>query len=173
MSNHPISQRRWKKTLDIVAAGLDEITAYFDMEGFPSKHDASSGKVQEQTVKGTDADQVEDDSESDYGVSHRREAFPREDIELAIDAFLSHLIQERLLPKTAPGEAPSFSEVIGELFGDAHDITKKADRFEEHIKGYFGFVDYVAMATAYDDLLDIQNMIKEATGEAAASAENK
>jgi len=173
MSNHRIPQRRRKKTLDIVAAGLEEIAAYFDMEGFPSKQEVTSGSVQEEIAEETDVHQVEDGSEFEYGFSRGREAFPREDIELAIDAFLSHLIQERLLPKTPPGEAPSFSEVIAELFGDDHEITKKADRFEEHIKGYFGFVDYAAMVTAYDELLDIQNMIKQATGEAAANAQNK
>jgi len=169
MSNRRIPQRRWKKTLDVVATGLEEIAAYFDMEGFSPNENDMRDRAPEEIVQ--EDEKVEEEDGDEYDFFSEREAFPREDIELAIDAFLSHLIQEHLLPKSK-AKAPSFSAVFAKLFGDDHEITKKADDFEEHIKGYFGFVDYPAMITAYSELQNIQGMIKEATRE-AADAQNE
>lgn len=87
--------------------------------------------------------------------------FDREEVEIAIDAFLSHLLEQKLIRKKKLGGLPSFVDVFEMFFGANHKIAKVAERFEEHVTGYFGWINSDEMSEAYADFLEIQNFIQQ------------
>ena len=92
------------------------------------------------------------------------EYFDREDIEVAVDAFISHLIQAKVVRKSIGGKFPSFSEVFEKYFGDAHEITVKAKNFEEYVEGYFGAISPDDMSAAHDEFCEIQEAVRKELG---------
>ena len=148
------------RQLQIVIDALEEIDAHFYMVGFSTEADEATvaeAQTGEESVEAPELDaEEEDDSYSD---SEADGMYDREDIEIAIDAFLSELHRAKLIKKNKKGKLPSFSEVFETLFGDV-DITGRAREFEEFVKGYFGFVLYEAMCSAREQFVKIQSIAK-------------
>lgn len=157
---HKAARRPSKRVLAAISKGLEEIDAHFELSGF-SRRDAIPS-IAEEEVEAESAD--EDDSDY-YGESQEPEYFDREDIEVAIDAFLSQLIQANVVRKSGAGKLPSFSEVFEKYFGDAHEITVKAKNFEEYVEGYFGAISPEDMHAAYDEFCEIQKVVRKALGD--------
>lgn len=159
------------KVLRMVADGLEEINSLFPWEGIAGTEDRTED---EESPLSEDNDAAEDTTETDddiYEESYYTAGFDREDVEIAIDAFLSHLFRKRLIRKNKSGHLPSFAGVFRKLFGD-HPICKTADNFETNIKGYFGWISYENMKSAYAEFLEIQAFVKKEL-EALNRVENK
>lgn len=146
------------RVLKIIADGLEEIDGHFAWEGLTGINDeAGTGEPLP-----SEAQQAEDESDEDpYEDPYYTAGFDREDIEIAIDAFLSYLLRKRLIHKNKSGRLPSFAGVFEEFLGEDHQIAKVADKFEEHIKGYFGWIDYENMRAAYAEFLEIRAFIRK------------
>jgi len=142
-----------RKILGALLDGLAEIKANWELEGFPTSNVESP--QEEPQGEGAEVDGEDGDSE-DFGPS----VFDREDIEIAIDVFISHLVQEGIIRKLGPSERPSLSDIVERFFSEDHEISKKAREFEEHIKGYFDLVGYDDMQQAYGLLLEMTGMIQ-------------
>lgn len=67
-----------------------------------------------------------------------------------------------MVRKQKLGKPPSFSEVFKKFFGDDHAVTQSANKFEEFIKGYFGWVNPDDMDSARDEFQEIKKTILDA-----------
>lgn len=153
-----------RKVLDAIAEGLKEIEGYFELEVFPANHFESPEEASQQELEsqGEKGEEDEDDEEEEYDEgegSSGTAIFDREDVEVAVDLFISHLVQVGVLRKAKSGAQLSFSEVFEKFFGEEHAIVERAQSFEEHIEGYFDSVGYEDMKIAYEELAAIQEMI--------------
>ena len=147
-------------TLAVIAAGLEKIGGHFVGEGM----DIGEGGVGEETDSGIE--------EEPYEEPYYTAGFDREDVEIAIDGFLTKLAREGLIRKNKSGRLPSFSAVFEKLFGAGHAMVKTAKEFEEHVAGYFGRIDYENMRAAYSEFLEIKKFIAKEM-ETSGSVENK
>lgn len=163
-------RRPSKRVLQGISDALNEIDAYF---GFSS---VSAGTPEDQAEEGQNgADQIEPEDvgegDDDYGEYEEYEAsqdyINREEIEIAVDAFLSALSNSGLIKKNRAGKLPHFGDVFEKFFGEDHDLAVKAWEFEEHTKGYFDWVSPEDMALARAAFLEIQESVeKNLTGSA-------
>lgn len=156
-----------KAVVEVIAAGLKEIEAHFEWEGFPpnSGTEAESQNQDSEPDDNTEEDDLnpdqevsDDDGDTEEGYGGNA-VFEREDIEVAIDVFLSRLVEDELIKKIKRDEQLSLSEVFERYFGEDHELTEAAQAFEEHIKGYFGEIAYEDMQQAYGELSSIRGMI--------------
>jgi hypothetical protein len=155
------ARRPGKRVLTAISEGLEEIDAHFELSGFSHrKANPSTGEATEEV----EAESSDEDDSDYYGESQEPEYFDREDIEVAIDAFLSQLFQANVVRKSGAGKLPSFSEVFEKYFGDAPEITVKARNFEEYVEGYFGAISPEDMRAAYDEFCEIQEIIRKELG---------
>jgi hypothetical protein len=136
-----------KEVLEALLKGLKEIEAHFELEGFLRSVD----------VEGPAG---EDGEGEDLGPV----VFDREDIEVAIDLFISSLVQAKIVRKLLPGTRPSLADVMERFFGEDHDITQKSQEFEECVKGYFDLVGYDNVRQAYSLVSEMKGMIEEEIG---------
>jgi hypothetical protein len=141
-----------RRVLEAISEALDEIKANFEIE-FVST--APPEAQPSEVAPKVPSEAGEEEEEEFSGTS----AFDREDIEVAVDVFLSHLVQEQIIRDSKLTERPSFSGVFERFFGEDHEIAKKARDFAEHIEGYFDVVSYDDVSAAYDDLLEIKRII--------------
>lgn len=149
-----------KEVLEAVSGALEEIEASFEMMGF------SSGKgeaFQEEAPKVQPENKEYDETYGDeYGADEGNggvEVFQREHIEVAIDVFLSRLVQERVIKKYKRKQQPSLEDIFEHVFGENHEIIKPVQIFEEHIEGYFDLIGYEDMELAFGELADIRRII--------------
>ncbi len=112
----------------------------------------ASRKKQNGEALGVDSDDV-------YEETYHESSFDRVEVEIAIDTFISRLIRRKLIPKD--DEPGSLYELFMTLWGEEHEATLLAQRFEHHIKGYFGFIPYDDMRAAYSELLEIQEVLEK------------
>ena len=167
-------RRPSRQVLEAISDGLDEIEAQFDLSGFsPSAVESVGDKAPVEgaapIADGTeeaDEDEAEDDSDENYD----GEYFDREEIEVAIDAFISSLIGYGVIRKRKGGKLPSFAEVFEKFFGQDHEITEKANDFEDLIEGYFGWVSPEDMRSAHNAFVEIQDILRQATKEVSDAA---
>jgi hypothetical protein len=110
--------------------------------------------------EGQDQDYEEDEEEDSGGGT----VFDREDIEVAIDVFISELVNEKVIKKPKARHHPTLVQVFEHVFGEGHPIAKMVETFEEHIEGYFGAIGYDEMNSAYGELLGIRVMINKEIG---------
>jgi hypothetical protein len=151
------------RVLAAINDGLQEIAAHFELSGFsPVKGGPTGEVVAEEPEEQDSSDGTDSDDYEDYEGSSKPDYFDREDIEIAIDEFISQLIKANVMRKSGAGKAPSFSDVFEKFFGEDHEITTKAKSFEDYIKGYFGAISPEDMRAAYDEFLDIQETVREA-----------
>jgi len=145
-----------RRELEAIDGGLDEIAAYFGWEKEDSHHE-----VEESAEDGEDEPAADDGDEEPYEQDQRRPGVDREEVEIAVDAFLSHLIQERLIRPADPRRPPSFSEVFETFLGEEHAASKAAETFETCVKGYFGWIDDDSMESARKQFLEIRELIRQ------------
>ena len=140
-----------RRTLEAVATGLEEIRDHFGGEGFADidVRDRPDGEYE--------GDEYEDDEEEEDYISL---SYEREDIEVAVDAFISQLIADKIIRKSKSGKLPSFADVFRKIFGADHEVTESALAFEEHIEGYFGQILYDHMKAAYKQFAEIEEAVK-------------
>lgn len=144
------------KALTAIGNALEEIEAYFELNGFgPIETGAAGGASEEDGSEADEEQTFESDDESSSSWS-----FDREDIEVAIDVFISRLSDEHIIPKPTLRDKPSLLSVLERFFGRKHEVLEIARSFEKNIKGYFDIVSYDAMAEAHGDLLQIRDIIK-------------
>lgn len=147
------------RVLKIIADGLEEIEDHVAWEGIAGIEDDIA---EEESMPSEDegAEDVSDESDDDpYDEPYYTAGFDREDVEIAIDAFLSHLLRKKLIRKDKSGRLPSFAGVFEKFFGGEHQIAKAADKFEEYVRGYFGWIDYENMKAAFGEFLGIRTFI--------------
>jgi hypothetical protein len=144
-------RRPSNKVLDALSEGLDEMDSSF---GF-------SAAVPDKTEERTPEDAVEDDDDLD--TDELNDGYvDREEIEVAMDSFLSALISAGVIRKQKSGKSPLFSDLFAKFFGVDHEVTTKARRFEEHVKGYFGWINPEDMDLARDEFSEIYELVEKA-----------
>jgi len=160
-----------REILTTLQKAFEEIDSGFDWAGFDTSEDDDSsteslpeetlGIAQEAapTVEPSSNDD-EDDYVGDEGPSENESMYDREDIEIAIDAFLSELQHAQIIHKNKKGRLPSFSDVFKGLFGDSHDLASKAREFETFIEGYFGYISFEDMEEARTKFVEIKSAVK-------------
>ena len=190
-------RRPRREVLEVIATELKEIEAWFELEGFS----ASEYEVPEEEQLAEEPDLKSDFADVDYEGDEDlsvTKGFHREDIEIAIDVFISQLLRftyysdaadspdgrllgfrglwkchyilqcsiaaRRLIRESEPGQGPSLSEVFEKFVGEDHELVEKAKSFEEHIKGYFDSITYEDMEAAYNEFVEIQEIIQKEVG---------
>ena len=133
-----------------ILAALEEIESHFEWQGISD--------VSENERDGSDEQAVSEDDLDDSEASATK-VFDAEDIEIAIDAFLSRLIHAEIVQKSKGGGAPSMASVFQRMFGDDHEVAKMAEEFEEHVVGYFGWVSSDDMDEALNSLNQIKALL--------------
>ena len=138
-----------------ILEALKEIEASFELLGLGSMDDSIvNNELEPEDVE----DEVEAEEEESYGNA----SFDREDIEVAIDTFVSELIDGGIVRSNNSAKMPRFGDVFAKAFGTNHEIVQKANEFEESIKGYFGYIDYDDMKTAQNRLAEIRELLEKA-----------
>src|ERR1700722_1245299 len=164
-----------KKVLEAISEGLAEIEAYVDFPRLASPRSepeatavlsesgsAEAGAVQGSTGEG-DIVEEESDDEDYYGDDGNNDGLEREEIEVAVDAFLSILLNAGIVRKGKSGEMPSFTDVFKKFFGKDHEITAKAQLFEEYVEGYFGWIGPEEICSAHRAFLEVQEIVESAS----------
>jgi hypothetical protein len=159
-------RRPSQKVLNVIVDGLDEIDSYVP---FPRRLATESEEV---TANPEGELSAEDEDESgqyceDNDGDRRTEYFDREEMEVALDAFLSALVNAGVIKKSRQGKLPSFSEVFIKFFGQDHELTKKAQSFEDFVEGYFGWISPEDMQRAHEEFLEIYESVKDAARSAS------
>ena len=166
-----------KETLEVLSEALKEIEAYFEMVGFSQRkkeglpqlsfgngESQNKKSVEEEPDENAAEENAEEETEDGYGEdddSSGSSVFDREEIEVAIDVFLSVLVQEGILPKYPRNKLPTLEGAFERIFGESHAIIKTVQSFEEHIEGYFDVVGYDDMEIASNQLAEIRDMINK------------
>ncbi len=166
-----------KKTLEALSEALKEIEAYFEMVGFSHRKKDDVPQLPFENVEPQNKKALEeepDESEAEENAEEETEdgydedddssggsVFDREEIEVAIDVFLSELVQEGILPKYPRNKLPTLAGTFERIFGEDHPIIKTVQSFEEHIEGYFDVVGYEDMEIASNQLTEIRDMINK------------
>lgn len=160
-----------RKVLRAINDGLDEIESYLDFSGsipsankeaaepIPSSHVANAPEPGEEDHDQPEAEEGEEDQD-EYDIDDQY--IDREEIEVALDAFLSQLISAEVIRKPKPGKPPSFAWVFERFFGKDHPVSEDARRFEEFIKGYFGWVSPDNIDSAKEAFLEIREIVRKA-----------
>jgi hypothetical protein len=162
-----------KKVLAQLALGVEEIINEFGWLGFSRPEDISAGRAQE-SLPGFEGAGEGDNQEVDNGgrvededtgeINEEFRTFEREDIEIGIDRLISQLIKKRLIDKEKIGRQPTLWRVFRVLYDESHPILELVDSFEQHIKGYFGTIEYEEMESAFQDILEIEKLMKQDPG---------
>jgi hypothetical protein len=174
-------RRASRKTLETINDGLEEIAAYFGWER-PStisatdaveEPPASNQKVETEDVHAVEVDEdgegeEEDDEDEDdefYEESDSGDGwFEKEEVEVAVDAFISALLSAGLIRKSRSGKLPSFEDVFERFFDEDDEIVELAQSFEENIEGYFDWISREDMDAARDCFLDIRDILQKRIG---------
>jgi len=146
-----------KRILKVVARGLEEIRDHYVWEEVA--WDEDQGSEEDSLAEEEYGDAVGVDDDDVYEETYPESSFDRVHVEILIDTFLSRLIRKKIIRKD--DEPSSLYELFLTFWGEEHEVTLIAQRFEDHIKGYFGFIQYDDMRAAYSELLAIQDVIKK------------
>jgi hypothetical protein len=149
-TRHPNDQQ-----LETIAEAFREIEAYFELLGFSRNPGEESSEEQQENGEEDRGEDWVFDHDADHGPG----VYQREEIEVAIDVFISELVREDLLPKPSLGKEPSLQDVFERLFDDDHKIVELAKQFDEHIEGYFGAISYDDMNSAHWAVLGIHDIL--------------
>jgi hypothetical protein len=154
-----------KKVLEAISEGLAEIEAYVDFPGLASTRSEPEVKEPVSESGSAEAGAVQEEEsgyEDYYGDDGDNDGLEREEIEVAVDAFLSVLLNAGIIRKGKSGEMPSFTDVFKKFFGKDHEITAEAQRFEEYVEGYFGWIGPEEMRSAQVAFSEIQEIVERA-----------
>jgi hypothetical protein len=147
------------RILEAIAEGLDEIRAHFGWGNFVVSNTAVTHAKPEKKDE-TDPDEDDFVEEDDYD-DGEEEYFEREEIEVALDAFLSSLLASGVIRKAKSGKSPSFGRVFAKFFGDEGEVVDLAWEFEEDIEGYMGWIKPDAMRSAEQRFLKISDLVSK------------
>lgn len=148
-----------RRALEIIDEGLEEIRLQFGW-GRPD----SAASALRDGGRDLDEDQIEEDIESfdeDEDGEGEDGYFDREAVEVAIDAFISTLLDSDVIRKTKSGKLPSFGTIFARLFGDKGDVVDLASAFEDDIKGYMGWISPDHMRSAEERFMKIRELVHD------------
>ncbi len=146
--------------VEAVSEALKEIEAHFEMMGFSSNEEVAVQEgIPEVLPEDEEPEQTDETGYPEDEDEGGPATFDREEIEVALDVFMSHLVRERIIKKYKRGKLPALSGVFQDIFGDKHPIIKPVKLFEEHIEGYFDVVGYEDMEIAFNELANIRAII--------------
>ena len=152
-----------KTALQVILDGLSDIQDHFVWEDFAPEVQIASAEASHES----DVDDEDSNPYDRYEETFETPGYDKEDVEVAVDQFLSSLVRKGLITKDEKGRVPSFSGVFDALLGRKHEISKHARDFEDHVRGYFGWIQYEKMKSAYEALSGIKSALEEALGNAA------
>lgn len=138
--------------LDTMVDALAEIEYHFGWQAPPQIVPGEPGDETDVGDEENFADEEEDDSAEP-------EVYDAEEIEVAVDAFLSQLIDATIVRKTKGGAMPSMFDVFERLFGEEHEASKSAKEFEGLVAGYFGWVKADDVEEAHGCLIVIKESL--------------
>ena len=148
---------------DSLLSALDEIANHFSWVGFAAPEPEADGehsRAAEASPADGDEDEPDDDDE-DYTDFFDGSSYERAEIEIAVDNFLSCLITDKVIPKKKSKGLPQFHAVFERIFGEDHDITLAAIRFEEYAEGYFDTISYESMREAFGEFVEIVEAVRQ------------
>jgi hypothetical protein len=158
------SPRLSKKNVSLIVDALSEIEYHFDQIGMVEREVTDAPietkpdlPAEAEDSEGEYLDQDFTEEEDEY---YSDRIFQKEEVEIAVDAFLTALFNKKLIKKDRRGGLPSFGESLRRLFGDDDEVVSIADSFEEHIKGYFDCISSEDMSAAYDEFVKIRDIIR-------------
>ena len=161
------TKRPAKKALEQLTLGVEDIINEFGWLGFSKPDDIDTNLAQE-SLPGLEAANEYANREVDNGspdeddeTYEQSRTFEREDLEIGIDRLVSRMIREKLIDKGKTGRQPTLWRVFKVLYGESHPILELVDRFEQHIKGYFGTIEYEEMQSAFHDIIEIERLIQQ------------
>ena len=146
------------KVLEAIAEGLEEILAYFGWQVSTASGSTSINgepEVEENVLDVTDSI---DEDEHDEG---EEEYFDREEVEVAVDAFISSLSASGVIRENRHGKLPSFGTVFAKFFGDEGEVAVLAGAFENDVKGYMGWISPDEMLSAKKRFMSIFGSVQE------------
>jgi hypothetical protein len=151
---------------DSLLSALDEIADHFSWVGFSVPEPEADGKhsgAVKASGAGGDGEEADDsgDDDEDYTDFFDGSSYERAEIEIAVDNFLSCLITDRVIPKRKSKGLPQFHAVFERIFGEDHDITLAAIRFEEYAEGYFDTISYESMRDAFGEFVEIVEAVRQ------------
>jgi hypothetical protein len=153
-----------QRVLEAIAEGLEEIRAYFGWQvSFASGSTSADGGPD---VEEDDLDVTDSIDGDDYG-ERDEEYFDREEVEVAVDAFISSLLASGVIRENRHGKPPSFGAVFARLFGDEGEVAVLAGAFEDDVKGYMGWIRPDEMLSAQKRFISIFNSVQEMLKETA------
>lgn len=111
-----------------------------------------NSNLEEETEEEIGDDGYLDDEEYDE-VEIGTQYYETWDIKSAVDEAISNLVKSNLIAELAAAKrAPSFSDVCEILFGKEHELTQRAEYFEDLIKGYEDSISRDDLHEAYSVL---------------------
>ena len=136
-----------------------ENAAHAAAENAAPKEVAKAGNIDAAAAK---AEYDEDRDDEDYGEDDDKDPYDTDpwEVRTAVDEGISSLMKADLIPGLKGKNAPSLSEVFGEVFGEGDEMTKEAEYFEELIAGYEDRVSMDDLKEAYEVLLRIVQKLK-------------
>jgi hypothetical protein len=173
-------RRPRREILERLSEAFREIEAHFELLGFSSpeeeepQHAEAQAQRSETKKEAAEAQEVEEHEVEEYDGEEGEElddrygedevgasVYDREEIEVAIDVFISELVREGLMPEPRPRTTPDIADVFEKFFGEDHEIIKLARDLDEHIEGYFGAIGYDDMNAAYGEVMGIRDIIQK------------
>jgi hypothetical protein len=145
------------KVLEAIAEGLEEILAYFGWQVSTASGSTSINgepEVEENVLDETDSI---DEDEHDEG---EEEYFDREEVEVAVDAFISSLSASGVIRENRHGKLPSFGTVFAKFFGRGRS-RGSCRAFENDVKGYMGWISPDEMLSAKKRFMSIFGSVQE------------
>jgi hypothetical protein len=149
-----------RKVLQAICDGLPEIEGYLGIEELSPSPEEAIGEPLEQEEEEEEEEDDDEEDEFEEDDDWDTESVTCEDLEVGVDLFLTHLVDENIIRKQS-NRLPSFSQVFAKFFGPKHRITKVAEAFQEDIEGYFGAMRYDYVAAAREDLVEIRHIVEQ------------
>jgi hypothetical protein len=162
-----------RRVLEAIDDGLEEIRFYFGWGNSDTANTASpkgEPNIEEESAPDED-DSLEEEDEEDYleGEEYDDQEgsyIDREEIEVAVDAFISSLLASSVIRKAKSGKLPSFGMVFTKFFGRG-DLVDLATAFEDDIEGYMGWISPDEMQSAKKRFIEICEFVRDMLEEKA------
>lgn len=153
-----------RRVLEALSGAFREIEAHFELLGFtPEEPESISVEAPEEPGEEEDLEEPDEEYEVEYVDEDESGGgvYQREEIEVAIDIFISELIDEKVIKQPKNEKAPSLVSVFERIFGEDHEIVKLIHEFDDNIEGYFGAISYDDMKSACGNVFAIRGIINK------------
>lgn len=152
--------RHRRRNRQAVRKLLEELSSVLDAFGWygiggrrASANDASEPSLADAEDEESYRDDGGDQDYEEEGYDEEVWFYDPWDVQSALDEAMSNILKSDLIIElTSVKEAPSFSETAAVLFGESHELTKRAEYFEKLISGYEDRVSKDDLSEAYDVL---------------------